>query len=76
MKRVEKWFQKLDIFVILYIICVPIALIIGMSQSIILAGLCSVFVLPFLMYLLQNVMEKKQMNRGADIDTYFIVDSK
>ena len=76
MKRVEKWFQKQDTYMILYFMCVLIALIIGMLTNITLAGLCSVFILPFLMYLLQNVMEKKQMNRGADIDTYFIADSK
>lgn len=76
MNRIEKWVQKQDNYMILYFMCVLIAPIIGMLTNIALAGLYSVFILPFLMYLLQNVIEKKQMNRGADIDINFIADPK
>lgn len=76
MNRIEKWVQKQDNYMILYFMCVLIAPIIGRLTNIALAGLYSVFILPFLMYLLQNVIEKKQMNRGADIDINFIADPK
>lgn len=76
MKRIKKWFQKQETYEILCFTCICIVLIMIKFKNIILAGLFSVFILPYFMYLLQNVMEKKQMNRGADIDTYFIAASK
>lgn len=72
MKRIKKWFQKQDIYVILYCLCVIISVLVGILKDVLFAGLCSVFILPFLMYLLQNIMEKKQNNRSADVDIYFI----
>lgn len=64
MKRIEKWIQKQEAYVMLYFMCALIALIIGRLTNITLAGLCSVFILPFLMYLLQNVMEKTDESWG------------
>ncbi|MGN1275376.1 MAG: hypothetical protein ACI4UK_00100 [Floccifex sp.] len=76
MKRVEKWFQKQDTYEILFFLCVLIAFFTGVFENKMSAGVYSVFILPFLIYLLKNAVEKKLLNRGADIDTYFITNPK
>lgn len=74
-KTIQKKFQKMDIYVILYILCVFLALIMEISNAI-FKGFYSIFALPFLGYLLKNAVEIKQLNRGVDIDINFIEDPK
>ena len=68
MKRLKKWFGKLDVVIIMIIFWVVLGAIIFNAKDETVKSLLTLILLPFWSLLLQDAMMKKQENNNFNID--------
>ena len=68
MKRLKKWFGKLDVVIIMIIFWVVLGAIIVNAKDETVKSLLTLILLPFWSLLLQDAMMKKQENNNFNID--------
>lgn len=72
MKRFKKWIRSLNAYSIICVLCMMIVMIMAIFKNDLIIQVCGIFLFPFFLYVLGNLIEHMQRNRSADFDIYCV----